>query len=76
MVEEDEFFCERCGMQLFTVNEISTGICTACKKKVKEDAAKQSAFFCKICGVRLSEMKEIAQGICGHCKASIIRKLK
>jgi hypothetical protein len=74
--QEDAYFCERCGTQLFTVDEISSMICDACMKSRKKEITKQGTFHCKICGKRLPEMSQIAQGLCENCKASIIRKLK
>jgi len=75
-MEEENFFCKRCGEQLTTIDEIVQGICNSCKSSMKEVTTQRGKFFCWTCGKQLIEMDEIAQGICNNCKASIIRKLR
>jgi DNA-directed RNA polymerase subunit RPC12/RpoP len=67
-------FCDTCGQQLFTIDEIAQRICYHCKKE-KGQQSDDTTFCCWACGEPLKEMSEVAQGVCNHCKASIIRKL-
>jgi hypothetical protein len=75
MTDEEKFFCERCGKQLTTIDEIETGLCNFCIAE-KEEGQQTRTFQCEICGKQLKDMNEIAQGICHNCKASIIRKIE
>ena len=73
-MEEETFFCKRCGKQLTTIDEIEQGLCTTCTTAIDEITEKDT-FFCWTCGKTLHTMHEKAQGVCDNCKASIIRKL-
>ncbi len=35
-MDGDTLFCDKCGMQLFTIDEIESGICDICKKSKKK----------------------------------------
>lgn len=74
-MDGDTLFCDKCGMQLFTIDEIESGICDICKKSIKKMTMNQ-AFHCWACNKEAVTMDEIAQGVCHNCKAYIIRRLR
>ncbi|MCK4332123.1 MAG: hypothetical protein KAV40_00930 [Thermoplasmatales archaeon] len=74
-MEDKILFCERCGKQLTTIDEIKDGICANCIVSMKE-TTQYETFSCWACGEQLTSMEEIAQGVCHNCKTSINRKLR
>jgi DNA-directed RNA polymerase subunit RPC12/RpoP len=74
MTKEAIIFCERCGKQFTTIDEMAECICESCNSYSKEGNEDQD-FYCWACEKRLTIMSEVAQGICQNCKSSIIRKL-
>jgi DNA-directed RNA polymerase subunit RPC12/RpoP len=72
MTTEAIIFCERCGKQFSTIDEIAECICDDCKSN---NEIKGDHFSCWACGKRLDILSEVAQGICHNCKLSIIKKL-
>jgi DNA-directed RNA polymerase subunit RPC12/RpoP len=73
-MDEEKFFCKRCGKQLNTIDEIEQGFCSTCTV-FRDETQNEESFFCWTCGKTLHSMHEKAQGVCDNCKASIIRKL-
>ncbi|MFW6119813.1 MAG: hypothetical protein ACOC80_02795 [Petrotogales bacterium] len=71
----ERLFCDKCGKQLLTIDEIEFGICDICKGSIKK-ANTNKAFLCWACNSELATMEEIAQGICHNCKAYITRGLR
>lgn len=74
-MESEALFCDKCGRQLYAINEIDLGVCDNCKTSIKE-VTKKRGFICWACGKEIATMNEIAQGICHNCKAYIIRTLR
>lgn len=74
MTKEEIIFCEKCGIQFSTIDEIEECICESCNS-CGEEGKEDQDFYCWACEKRLNIMSEIAQGICQDCKSSIIRKL-
>jgi DNA-directed RNA polymerase subunit RPC12/RpoP len=74
-VADTILFCEKCGKQLITIDEIKDGICIDCRGSMKKNVQYET-FTCWACGNQLNSMDEVAQGVCQNCKRSIIKKLK
>ena len=73
MIGEHDSFCNRCGKQFSTIDEIMNGTCKNCHS-LKEEKRKDFSFCCWACEKPLVSMGEVAQGVCDGCKASINRK--
>ena len=74
-MDDTILFCERCGRQLTTIDEIKDGICVNCRDTMKKNLQSEN-FSCWACGGQLNSMDEVAQGVCHNCKTSIMKKLK
>jgi len=74
-VEDKILFCDKCGKQLTTIDEIKDGICANCIVSMKK-TTQYETFSCWACGRKMATMNEISQGVCHNCKAYIIRKLR
>jgi predicted RNA-binding Zn-ribbon protein involved in translation (DUF1610 family) len=72
-MEDEITFCEKCGKQVTSIDEMAEGICESCKGTYRE-TSKYGDFKCWACEKQLITLSEIAQGICHSCKSSIIRQ--
>jgi DNA-directed RNA polymerase subunit RPC12/RpoP len=72
MSEESGSFCENCGRQFATIDELEEGICNHCR--ASGIVIDKRGFHCWACERELETMHELAQGVCDSCKASILRK--
>ena len=67
-------FCEKCGRQFTTIDEIHHEKCHECQI-LDSGSSEEGIFFCWACGKHLISMSEIAQGVCHQCKFAINRKI-
>ena len=67
-------FCEKCGRQFTTIDELEYNQCHECQT-TNNLLLEEETFFCWACGKHLISMSEIAQGVCHQCKFAINRKI-